>query len=152
VKFEHTFYNIVSTENSISIFHYERSNRISYMNPPASIDDLVQELQRLKLRERQIVELLAERGLQPTVLEQTEVAAPVTEQRRRRYIEYFKVGDRVRIVNRLYSRASTWPPPEGEEAHRNATVTKIDLKNDRVYFITDAGTKTNRLAVNLVKL
>jgi predicted RNA-binding protein (virulence factor B family) len=109
------------------------------------IDDLVQELQNLKVREKEIVGLLEQRGLRPTDIEASAEKRP--------YVYYFKVGDRVRIANRLYSKSTLWPPPkEDDDPERLATVTKVDIRNDRVYIRTDSGRHTFRISSNLIRL
>jgi hypothetical protein len=109
------------------------------------IDDLVRELQQLKVREKEIVDILGERGLRPTDIEASAEKKP--------YIHYFKEGDRVRITNRLYSKSTKWPPPkEDADPERLATVTWVDLRSERIYIRTDSGRHTYRIAVNLVRL
>ncbi len=105
-----------------------------------TIETLIAELKRLKVREAEIISELEE-----TVGQQRASHSEGANTTGR-----LSIGDRVRITNRVrrpanWTNEATWE----EEKERRATVTKVTP--DQVHIVTDNGVKTWRAPNNLKK-
>jgi hypothetical protein len=96
------------------------------------IDDLIQELKQLKVREKEIIQLISEHEKESTE---------------------FEVGDRIRILNRI-RKPKSWHSHRVwcEDEARLAIVTCVDNSSQKIHFITDNGVNTWRKGSNLLKI
>ena len=115
------------------------------MEEERSIDELIAELQELKIREAEIVTAL-ERANRTARVRIPEVVEGHRQEGHAQVPYGFRRGDRVRITNRV-RRPATAGVSWTEERERLATVTRIIP--DQVHIRTDNGTKTWRAHNNL---
>jgi hypothetical protein len=110
-----------------------------------SINDLIQELQQLRIRETDVIAEIREAieagngAEQPDDIEIDDVNQPAAA-------HGLRTGDRVRIKNKI-RKPATAGPSWSETRERFATVTRITV--DQVHIVTDNGTKTWRAHNNL---
>jgi hypothetical protein len=110
-----------------------------------SINELIQELQQLRIRETAVIAEIREaieaqdEAAQANDIELEDVDPPGDARG-------LRPGDRVRIKNKI-RRPATAGPSWSETRERSATVTRVTV--DQVHIITDNGTKTWRARNNL---
>jgi len=102
--------------------------------PRDSVDELIQQLETLRVEEQAILRRLVDARTRETRERNTDAD---NEARR------FRIGDRVRITNQIRNPIGR----QANERDRTATVTKLTEK--RVFVRTDNGTNTNRSPENL---
>ena len=97
------------------------------------IDDLIAELNRLRIR---VAQLEARQGEPVVIDEEVHVNDDVI-------VGPVKEGDRIRITNRV-RKPATWTGPGvwDEEREKVATVTRVTA--NQIHFVTDNGTRTWR--------
>jgi hypothetical protein len=109
-----------------------------------SVNELIQELQQLRIRETAVIaeirEAIEVRDGAEQDIEIDDVEQPAAVQ------HGLRTGDRVRIKNKV-RRPATAGPSWSETRERLATVTRVTV--DQVHIITDNGTKTWRARNNL---
>ena len=109
-----------------------------------TVEELIEELQELRIRE---IEIIAE-------LKQANSAGTRTQtgdanSHRHEVAHGFRRGDRVRVINKV-RKPATAGPSWNEAKERLATVTRIIP--DQVHILTDNGTKTWRVPNNLQQM
>ena len=109
--------------------------------PTRTVDELIEELQRLRLQETAIIAELREANRERNGVQDIDVDVdpPAAEFALTR-------GSRVRIKNRV-RRPATAGPAWSENRERLATVTRVTV--DQVHIVTDNGTRTWRAPNNL---
>jgi hypothetical protein len=112
--------------------------------PEDDIDELLTTLQNLHIEEENLINrIIAARTAEAQAPTGTTRRQPEPAAQQETVV--FRVGDRVRITNRIayFGRATT-------PGDRTGTVTKITEK--RVYLATDSGIHTNRAPKNLTHI
>jgi len=99
-----------------------------------SVDELIQQLERLRVQEQSILRRLVDARARETRDRNNDED---NEPRR------FRIGDRVRNTNQIRNPLGR----QSNERDRTATVTKLTAK--QVFVRTDNGTNTNRSPENL---
>ena len=113
-----------------------------------SIDDLIQELKHLRLREAEVIERLEQANQQDQA--NTNVPLGIAgHTRSEAAIGAFAVGDRVFITNKIRKPAAYPSKFWTAEKERKAVVTDVD--GDKIYIRTDNDVETWRLSKNLRK-
>ena len=157
-RFETRNYNIVSREkDKKKATNAYRSSELWYMDEE-SIEDLVQELHALRVREIQISE-----RLQAAISEQHRTAvekedpAPSEINAIPDPANGIVIGDRIEILNKI-KKPANWPnsTPWVEKNHKTAA-TVIDIVvitplNTQIHFVTDAGLTAWRAPNNVTIL
>jgi hypothetical protein len=107
-----------------------------------TLTDLITELQQLNIRQ---VEVLS-RIERLTELQATEGISVA-----RNNVNGFRIGDRVRITNKV-KKPAAWPREQtwSESEFRSATVTRVTRL--QIHFVTDNGIKTWRAPNNLERI
>ena len=116
-----------------------------------NINELIEELRCVRIRETSIIEELQEAIRNAAQRRREEEIIVDVEENQDHPVVYANglrigIGDRVRIRNRI-RRPATAGPAWSEARERLATVTRITL--DQVHVVTDNGTKTWRGPNNL---
>ena len=117
-----------------------------------SLQELVQELRALRIREAEIVEQL-EATLSDTPIARVPDSPPSPVETPTLGL---KVGDRIRIKNRV-NKPANWANSREWIERENKTATirdiiQISQSNIQVHFITDGGIETWRAPGNVTKL
>ena len=102
-----------------------------------SVDQLIQKLKQIRIQETEVLEQLEEARARETTSRSPQVPPATADP------NLFEEGDQIRITNKVRlprGRAVT-------DGDRLAVVT--DIQGDKVYFITNNGTKTWRLFKNI---
>ena len=109
------------------------------------IDDLIEQVRSLTIQVESLKQELRRRGSSPPPLSTTLSAEIGTTD------SSFKVGDRVRILNR-FNKTVAWNNNRrwSEAEAKTATVTQV--RTEQIFFVTDNGVKTWRAPNNLRKL
>jgi hypothetical protein len=101
------------------------------------IDEVVRELEGLRIRREQLLTRLTEVRRRRGTRAPAVAPAPLV------------VGERVRIANKV-RRPNGWPPAPNDETDQVGVVTRIT--STRVYIATDTGINTWRAPTNVTRL
>ena len=105
-----------------------------------ALDELTNELRQLRIREVKVLSQIRRLNELRAAREEAPVA--------RFEVNGFRVGDRVRITNKV-KKPATWPRGQvwSESEFRSATVTRVTRL--QIHFVTDNGISTWRAPNNL---
>ena len=114
------------------------------------IDDLIRELRSLQIQVAQL-QAAAQHRAQEGGEHRPEEAHQAAPPNHPRHANGFRIGDRVRILNKI-KKPATWNNTRQwlEVEARTAVVTSV--REDQVFFTTDNGVKTWRAPNNLRRL